>query len=299
MNSAYRSKLEQLGLSGAEAQVYLALLHHGPLVAAAVAKETGIPRTGVYPTLGSLADKGLIEGGLAQGSKFAAVAPEEALPALIIREEQTLSEHKQIADELAETLAPLAADTRAPLDDTVEVVRTPQVITERWQRIQSEAKRSVEAFIKAPILGGRGNPAQKKARKRGVRYRVVYERAVIEDPKIAPFLQDWLGGGEEARVFDGELPYKMSLFDRELVLFFLARRSGAASSMFIRHALFARSTGILFDYFWQQAEPLTAETGKELRAASMTKTSDQLAAKGEPPARLLSQNGRRDRYAKN
>jgi hypothetical protein len=91
----------------------------------------------------------------------------------------------------------------------------------------------------------------------------------------------------------------MSLCDRELVLFFLARRSGAAAAMFIRHVLFAGSTGILFDYFWQQAEPLTAETAKEISAASMTKTFEQLAAKAEPPARLLSQNGRRDRYAKN
>src|SRR5260370_4100268 len=165
MNSPHRLQLEQLGLSPAEAQVYLALLRHGPLVAAAIAKETGIPRTGVYPTLGSLADKGLIEGGVAQGSKFAAVAPEEALPALIVREEQMLSEHRLIANELAETLAPLAADTQTALDDTVEVVRDPHVIVERHQRSQTETKRSIEAFVKAPILGGRGNPAQKKARK--------------------------------------------------------------------------------------------------------------------------------------
>jgi HTH-type transcriptional regulator, sugar sensing transcriptional regulator len=290
MNSAYRSKLEEIGLSRAEAQVYLALLHHGPLVAAAVAKETGIPRTGVYPTLGSLADKGLIEGGLAQGSKFAAVAPEEALPALIIREEQALSEHKQIANELAETLAPLAADAQTPLDDTVEVVRTPQIITERWQRIQNEIKRSIEAFVKAPILS-RSNPAQKKTRKRGVQYRIIYEHAVIEDPRIGPFLKEWIAGGEEARVYDGELPYKLTLFDRELVMFFLARRSGAASAMFIKHALFARSTGILFDYFWEHSKPLVLEKTK-VGATSSTPSASP-AANIDPTAQRVSLNGRR------
>jgi sugar-specific transcriptional regulator TrmB len=260
------------------------------LVAAAIAKETGIPRTGVYPTLGSLADKGLIEGGVAQGSKFAAVAPEEALPALIVREEQVLSEHRQIANELAETLAPLTADTQTALDDTVEVVRDPHVIVERHQRIQTETKRSIEAFVKAPILGGRGNPAQKKARKRRIRYRVVYERAVIEDPGVAPFLQDWLAGGEEARVYDGELPYKLSLFDRELVMFFLARRSGAASAMFIRHALFARSTGVLFDYFWHEAKPLILE--KRKTGATSTDTSTTHARRSDEAGQRPRPNGR-------
>src|SRR6478672_3009088 len=110
MSFAHRLKLEQLGLSAAEAQVYLAILLHGPLAAPAIASQTGFARTSVYPTLCSLAEKGLIEGGLGHGSKFTAVAPEEALPALVMREERTLAERQQIAQELAETLAPLATD---------------------------------------------------------------------------------------------------------------------------------------------------------------------------------------------
>src|SRR5438128_12541906 len=127
MNSQDRSQLEEIGLSTAEAEIYLALLQRGPLVAAAIAKETGIPRTGVYRTLDGLADKGLIEGGLALGSKFVAVPPEEALPALIVREQQALSKHKQIAQELAERLAPVAADSETVLDESVQILRTEHV----------------------------------------------------------------------------------------------------------------------------------------------------------------------------
>src|SRR5687768_10980870 len=100
MNYAHKEKLEQLGLSPAEAQIYLAVLRNGPLAAARIAHETGIQRTSVYPTLCSLADKGLVAGGTGYGTKFAAVRPDEALRSLVAREKQKIAEQEQIAEEL-------------------------------------------------------------------------------------------------------------------------------------------------------------------------------------------------------
>src|SRR5437588_8000102 len=172
MDSNYRSKLEQLGLSQPEAEIYLAVLQQGPLAAAAIAQETGIPRTSIYPNLCSLADKGLVEGGAGYGSKYAAVPPEQALAALVAREKQTIAQREQIADELAEVLAPLAADSESALDDTVQILRTPHLISERFDRLQLESERQMEAFVKAPILSPRlSNPPQKKAKKRCVQIR--------------------------------------------------------------------------------------------------------------------------------
>jgi sugar-specific transcriptional regulator TrmB len=274
MSLNYRHKLEQLGLSAAEAQVYLAVLIHGPLAAPAVASQTGIARTSVYPTLCSLAEKGLIEGGLGHGSRFTAVAPEDALHALVVREEQTLAERQQIAKELAETLSPLAADAESALDDSVQVIRTPQLIGERSQRLQLEAARSVELIVKAPIFHlSPSNPAQRKAMERGVHFRCLYERAVMDDPRVERFLQAWIAGGEEARVYDGELPYKLAVFDQEVVLLTLARRSGGApAAMVVRNSPFARSMSTLFDFFWQQAKPLSTSA---MPIASKTGTSSR------------------------
>jgi hypothetical protein len=86
----------------------------------------------------------------------------------------------------------------------------------------------------------------------------LYERAAIDDPNIQPFIQSWLSGGEEARVYEGELPNKMVIFDREIVLTVLTRKTGHPASMLVRNAPFARSMSILFDFFWQQSKPLTA-----------------------------------------
>jgi sugar-specific transcriptional regulator TrmB len=289
MNSDHKTDLEKLGLSPGEAQVYLALLRHGPLAAAAIAHETGIPRTSIYPIVCALAGKGLIEGGLGHGSKFAAMAPEDALVSFVARQKQTVSERERIAKGLGETLGPLAADTKSGLDGTVQMLRTPHVITERWQRCQLESKRSVESFVKAPIFSF-SNPAQQKTAKRSLPHRGVYEREVIEDPRVLANLEDWLAGGEESRVYDGELPYKMVIYDRQAVLLTLVRPSGQPSAMFVRHAPFAKSLGILFDYFWQQARPLTAELVHEIGAAAAKKSAVASRKEDQRPNSTVSGN---------
>lgn len=268
MTDNNRAKLEQLGLSQAEAQVYLAILHHGPLAVAAIAHDTGIKRPSVYPTLSSLVDKGLVEGGAGYGSKFAAVPPDQALPALVVREKQTISERERIADELGQTLRPLAATAESALDETVQLVRTPQVIIERLDRLYAEAKRNIDVIIKGPILNPRlANPAQQKAEHRGVKFRGLYEESIIKDPKVAPFLDKWIAGGEEARVYHGELPYKLVVLDNNIVVLTLVGRSGQPSALLVRDAPFARSMTILFESFWKESEPLTLRGKKATRSA--------------------------------
>ena len=302
MNLTYRSKLEQLGLSSTEVQVYLAVLQHGPLAAAGIANQTGIARTSIYPTICSLADKGLVEGGAGYGSKFAAVSPAQALPALVAREKQILSDREQIARELAETLEPLAANAEFALDDAVQVIRSRQVIAERFDRLQLEAERTVDVIIKAPILNPRkDNPAQQKAQRRGVHFRGLYEEAAIEDPVIKPYIQGWIASGEEARVYDGELPYKLLIFDEEIVLMILTRRGGQSSALFVRHEPLAKSLTQWFNFLWKEAKPLSFRT--QMRAPSLKSVpskSKQGAKKtgrakrpvlGKPPGIKMSRDG--------
>src|SRR5206468_7760124 len=79
MRGLHRLELEELGLSSSEAQVYLALLRSsGGLGASAVANATAIQRTGIYPTLDALLEKGMVERGAGYGSRFTAVGPRRA-----------------------------------------------------------------------------------------------------------------------------------------------------------------------------------------------------------------------------
>ena len=266
MDQTHRLELEQLGLSPGEAQIYLALLNHGSLGASAIATATGIPRTSVYPTLCSLADKGMVEGGTGYGSRFSAIPPDQALPALIVREKAELVQRELLAGELAQRLSPLIDPSDGAPEELLQVLRSPQVISERFYRLQMEAESSIDLIIKAPILSpARGNPAQKKAQKRGVRVRGLYEEATVEDSAIKPFLKQWIESGEEARVYPGELPHKLVIFDKQNVLLTLVMPGNQTKAVLVRHPQLARSQTILFEALWDRAEPLLAEDPRTAR----------------------------------
>jgi HTH-type transcriptional regulator, sugar sensing transcriptional regulator len=294
MKEIFATELTKLGLTPTEAQVYLALLQTGATGASALATATGLARTAVYPSLTSLADKGLVEGGIAYGSKFAAVAPDEALPALIAREKQTISEREQIAGKLAEALGPLAADSESAVDEPVQILRTRHVINQRRDRLILEAERTIDVIVKAPLLARAGNPAQKKAQRRGVHSRALYERAVLDDPAVKPYLQEWIRSGEDARVYDGELPYKLVIFDQEVVLMTLTVGAAGPSSLLVRHGPLAKSLTEWFNLRWQQGKPI-GECSEVFSGSSTAPI--KTVAKSHDRSSQLGRNGRRGQPA--
>ena len=252
-------ELEKLGLSAPEAQIYLALLRQGgALGAVALATNTKISRSNTYLALNSLADRGLIEAEAGYGSRFSAVPAEQALSALIAHKNNELLDCKRRAAELVKNLQALT--NPAPYNgeaELIQVLRDPRVIGERFERLQLEVERQVEVCVKAPfLLGSIANSAQEKALRRGVRGRGLYERAILDAPEVRPFLERWIAKGEEVRIYDGELPHKLALFDRKTVLLPLFMPGGPVRTLFIRHPQLAMSLGIMFDFLWEQAEPL-------------------------------------------
>ncbi len=268
MRALHRLELEELGLSSSEAQVYLALLRtSGGLGASAVASATGIQRTAIYPILDALLEKGMVERGAGYGSRFTAVAPKRALPSLIAREKEELANRERLAGELADKLELVAEpfDPNAEVE-VIQVLRDPRLVAERFERLELEAERVIEIFCKPPVIGRLDNPAQAKAMRRGVRVRSVYECSALNDPALEPHLPKWIAAGEEARFYDGELPHKLALFDRQSILMPLVTPKGQGSTLFIRHPQLGMSLGMLFDSFWQRAKPFPAN-----RAGSMSK----------------------------
>jgi len=292
MTHENRAELVELGLSTTEAQIYLTLLQNPSVSASAIAATTDLSRSRVYQTLCALADKGLVESGAGYGSKFAVVDPAQAFPALIARERESVAQREDLAAQVGQRLSALAEPAESAPADALQIIRTPQLIGERLHRLQLESTWLVEAIVKAPItVRPISNPAQKKALARGVHYKALYERAAIEDPTIAPYIDSWLAQGEEARFFDGELPYKFWVFDQELVLSTLVWPGSNPTALLVRHTPYARSMSILFNSFWNKAKPLRREALKTRRAAS--KTSAKPAPKADDPSPRISRNGRR------
>lgn len=263
MDHSARAKLEQLGLPGSEAGIYLLLLKSGPLAASAIAAAAQIPRTSVYPALSALADKGLVEGGMEHGSRFAAVAPETALPGLIAREEELLKRRVSLARELGETLSAAHETSSMGPEEFVQVLRNPGAIVEHYFRLELEAERSIDHFVKPPFFTRNENPAQAKAMRRGVRVRALYERPALEDAvAVKPFLARWVAAGEEVRVFEGALPHKMVIFDSRVVLMPMVMPGDQTRTLIVRNPALAETFTLAFERLWERSQPFLSLLGK-------------------------------------
>jgi sugar-specific transcriptional regulator TrmB len=262
--------LQELGLLPAEAHVYLALVRNGALSGTAVASVTGYPRSSVYLTLNSLLDKGLIEGGPGHGSRFFVVPPNKALSSLVMQEKEAIAEREKIAAELGRRLSSLLEPVETTPDKLIQVIRSPRGVAERYERLQLEAKRSNEVFVKAPFFVTPGNPVQERAGRHGVRVRAVYERAVLEVPAVRPYLARWVAQGEQVRIYDGALPHKLAIFDRKRALVHLTMPGDQMRTLYIDHPELAVSLGIAFDALWERSKPLGNVDQKKSSPDSIT-----------------------------
>jgi hypothetical protein len=175
---------------------------------------------------------------------------------LVAQERESLARRENLAAQIGQELSSVAEPVETAHEE-FQILRSPQAIADRFARLQLEAKRQVDAIIKAPVIIPRNkdNPAQQKAQRRGVRFRGLYERAAIEHPDVKPYLQEWISGGEEARVYDGEVPHKLMIFDRTIGMLPLVKRGDQTPTLIIRNERVAESLSMLFDFLWEQAKP--------------------------------------------
>ena len=285
MSHENRGELVELGLSPTEAQIYLALLQNAAVTASALAGATGLSRSRVYQTLCSLSDKGLVESGAGYGSKFVVVSPQQALPALVLREEESLAERKQVANRLGQRLAALVDQNETGPEGLVQVIRNPRAVADRFERLELEAERQIDIWTKPPIFLRSGNPNLERALRRGVKSRSVYEKAALDDPAVEPYFRTWITAGEEARVYDGVLPHKLAIFDSQIVLMPLIRPGEQTKTLLIRHAELAQSLSLAFQFIWDRSEPIASEP--------QTKPRNKAASTGG--RRRISRNHQRSR----
>jgi hypothetical protein len=100
----------------------------------------------------------------------------------------------------------------------------------------------------------------------------------VEAPEIKPYLSQWISCGEEARVYDGELPHKLAIFDRQNILMPLVTGNGQMKVLFIRHPQLAASLTMLFEFLWERAKPITASRHKRAtRSEGVPTKSDKQA----------------------
>ena len=114
----HKEALLKIGLSGNEADIYLALLELGPSLVSRIVSKTKINRTNIYDRLERLIDKGLVSYVIKNNRKhFYSADPERILRYLEEKEERIKAERDTIIGILPE----LASIRPGVPDETVEV----------------------------------------------------------------------------------------------------------------------------------------------------------------------------------
>jgi sugar-specific transcriptional regulator TrmB len=254
------SPLVDLGLTGYEASAYVALTRRGRATGAEVARLAGLPRQRIYDVLDGLVGRGFATVDHGRPALYTAVAPRDAVSALVERRRAALARLERDAAEVVARLTPTYHEGRDANDPLayLEVLREPVAIGRRFEELQSRAEREILVFTKPPYaIEPAENVAGLQLLGRGVEARSVYERSVYDDAAVTDAVRTFVAAGEQARVVD-ELPLKLVLIDERVALFTMedpVAGSGDLTIMIVEHAAFARLLKLAFEHEWTRGEP--------------------------------------------
>ncbi|HKB84651.1 MAG TPA: helix-turn-helix domain-containing protein [Ignavibacteriaceae bacterium] len=282
------TKLQQIGLTKREAEVYLALLKRKEYTAPELTKITTITRTKIYEILQSLVHKGIVTESSRDGNKmYRSIDPHLALQNIITNYEQTVEqkkiefEQKQIFDiemkrkaagQLEQELVVLHEDSAGNLEpfDYIEMLTDIRQIGERWVTIQQNTKKELLVFTKPPYTTPalEDNIEQEKEifRKQNIVVKGLYEYGELTNEELDGLVRSveiYREIGEDARLIE-KLPMKLVISDEALVMFALNDRISLKpniTSMYVDHPSYAAALKKMFESYW--ADGINVETFKQ------------------------------------
>ncbi len=104
--------LRQLNFSEKEIKIYLAILEHGKITPAELAKNTGINRTTIYTIAKELIKRGIISEDLGEKPSQLVALPPQELESITKNEEKQLDQKRQIIDKAIGELQNIAKATK-------------------------------------------------------------------------------------------------------------------------------------------------------------------------------------------
>ena len=257
------TKLEQFGLSGKEAEVYLALLQKKEFTAPDIARITTVTRTKIYEYLEKLVQKGLCNVNLRNGQKFfSAVNPKIVFKGIISNYEQELEEKKKEAAALEIELASIHKGNLDNFDPVsyIEVLTDIAQIKAKWLDIQNNAKKEILAFTKPPYTRKVEDNLEEEAAllNKNLVIKSIYEYGGLngEDlDELIAGIEAFRDAGEQPRVIK-ELPMKLLICDEMITMLALNDRVSlkpSITTIIVDHPSYARAQKEVFNAYWEKA----------------------------------------------
>ncbi|GGR73599.1 sugar-specific transcriptional regulator TrmB [Nocardioides luteus] len=252
-----------LGLTPDETLAYGELITMPSATAAEFAEALGA--FGTSPGEAHLLLRRLEEYGLAaritgDERRFAAAPPAIALGAMLARQQDEVR-HAEIELSRLDEAYRLAAAGRGPTD-VVDVIHGEDAVRHRFEQVQLGARERVDAFVRPPVIvtSSQENSAENKAVERGVKYRVVVERSMLESHDVTvDEAIEATEAGEEVRFAD-QVPLKLLVVDRRLALMPLTSSGDVVGALLVRESTLLDALIALFENVWDRATAMLVGT---------------------------------------
>lgn len=254
-------KLQKLGLSKRESELYIALLTKKEFTAPEIGKITSVSRNKSYEVLQSLVKKKLCTETYKNGTKFfSGIKPDIALQNIISVYENELNEKKRLSEKFTAELMQLHAVTGEISDplDYIEILTDLGQIRNRWIELQENAQSEILGFNKPPFAVNleQNVQVQEKTSERKIRERGIYEYSeIISDTSLEHFtrvVEMYSNIGEEVRIIK-MLPMKMIIIDEKITMLALndpVLMKPSITTIIIKHPNYARAQKIIFENYW-------------------------------------------------
>ncbi|MFD7153375.1 helix-turn-helix domain-containing protein [Kribbella sp. NPDC059898] len=245
-------------LDAHEEHTYRLLVGLSAARATELAEVADLPPQEADEVLQRLQAKGLVSVQPAEEPVFRPLPPDVAFGTTLLRRQESLEAARKTVAALSEEFR--ASAGRRDAHHLVEVIIGATTLRERLRDLQNAAREEILWFCRANPLAMQGadNTEEYGALSRGVRYRAIYERALIETPGELDSIAEGVSWGEEARVVP-TLPVRLAIVDRSTAICPLVRDDetvGEPSAAIINQGQLLDALLALFESYWEFATPV-------------------------------------------
>ena len=279
--------LDALGLDEAHTAVYRRVLQQPSASTAEIAAALSMSLPRVRPIVEELERLGLLARQATSSDRFVASPPAMALRPLLLERERGLTRAHEALVELGD-LYRRSAEQRS-VADVVDVVIGDDAVRQRVSQLQAASVSQVRVLVlhEIALLSGEDNLEEDRALARGVQYRVIVERPVLERPGFLAAAREMAELGEEIRVLPS-LPTRMFIADDQMALVPMHSQGGDGGF----GALLIHPSGLLdlvssiFEEYWRTAAAflpvapaeVTADVDRDLIRLLLLGVTDAAAA---------------------
>jgi DNA-binding CsgD family transcriptional regulator/DNA-binding MarR family transcriptional regulator len=246
-------------LDAREEQTYRLLVGLSVARSADLAEVTELPQQETEEVLQRLQAKGLVAVMPGDEPMFRPLSPDVALGTTLLRRQESLESARKTVASLSEEFR--ASASRRDAHHLVEVIVGAAALRDRLRDLQESAREEILWFCRAnPLaMSGAENTEEYGALSRGVRYRAIYERALLETPGELDTIAEGVSWGEEARTL-ASLPVRLAIVDRATAVCPLVRDNevgiGEPTAAIIGRGQLLDALLALFESHWEAATPV-------------------------------------------